>query len=362
MVKKAAYATPNHLLRAARKEHGWTQQQVADRIGAPFALNISRWENGTALPSAYYLERLCQLFGKSVHELGLSQLDGETQREQPPRPTPPLEQKYPQADPRTELQDRVQPHQPHQSHTDSRMRALPYPRNLFFLGREEVFAQLQHQLQAGQTMTLSQPQAISGMGGVGKTQVALEYAYRYDQDYQAIFWTRADSRDALTAGFLEIASALQLPEQDERDQSLVVAAVKGWLSRHTGWLLILDNADELAVLPEFLPSPIAGHLLLTTCAQALGGLASRIEIETLDLDTASLLLLRRAGLLARDASLAQAEQSDWQAAFQLAQEFGGLPLALDQAGAYLEETRCSLQQYLDLYRSHRGTCCVVVEG
>jgi transcriptional regulator with XRE-family HTH domain len=86
MVKKAAHATPNHLLRAARKERGWTQQQVADRIGAPLSLNVSRWENGTAFPGAYYLERLCQLFGKSVRELGLSHLEGQTQGE----PTPPL--------------------------------------------------------------------------------------------------------------------------------------------------------------------------------------------------------------------------------------------------------------------------------
>src|ERR1700737_3639685 len=78
MVKKAAHATPNRLLRAARKERGWTQQQVADRIGAPFSLNMSRWEHGTAFPSAYYIERLCQLFGKSVRELGLSQLADET--------------------------------------------------------------------------------------------------------------------------------------------------------------------------------------------------------------------------------------------------------------------------------------------
>jgi transcriptional regulator with XRE-family HTH domain len=82
MVKKAAQATPNRQLRAARKERGWTQQQVADRIGAPLSLNVSRWENGTAFPSAYYIERLCQLFGKSVRELGLSQLEGETQGEQ----------------------------------------------------------------------------------------------------------------------------------------------------------------------------------------------------------------------------------------------------------------------------------------
>src|SRR5215471_1275272 len=81
MVKKAAQATPNRQLRAARKERGWTQQQVADRIGAPLSLNISRWENGTVFPSAYYLEKLCQLFSKSVRELGLSQLAKETKDE-----------------------------------------------------------------------------------------------------------------------------------------------------------------------------------------------------------------------------------------------------------------------------------------
>ena len=88
MVKKAAQATPNRLLRAARKERGWTQQQVAARIGAPLSLNVSRWENGTAFPSAYYIERLCQLFGKSVRELGLSQLEGEREGEPTPPPAP----------------------------------------------------------------------------------------------------------------------------------------------------------------------------------------------------------------------------------------------------------------------------------
>jgi transcriptional regulator with XRE-family HTH domain len=71
MVKKAAQATPNQLLRAARKERGWTQKDVADRIGAPLSLNITRWERGTAFPSAHYIERLCLLFGKSTSELGL---------------------------------------------------------------------------------------------------------------------------------------------------------------------------------------------------------------------------------------------------------------------------------------------------
>ena len=85
------------------------------------------------------------------------------------------------------------------------------------------------------------------------------------------------------------------PSETSRISSVVMAAVKGWLSQNTNWLLILDNADDLALLPEFLPSPLSGHLLLTTRAQALGGLAGRIELETLDLDDAVLLLLRRGG-------------------------------------------------------------------
>jgi tetratricopeptide (TPR) repeat protein len=237
--------------------------------------------------------------------------------------------------------------------TDPWMGVIPYPRNPFFLGREEVLARLRRQLQAGQAMAFLQPQAICGLGGVGKTQVALEYAYRYAQEYQAVLWVRADSREALMSGFQSIAGALALPERDERDQSAIVEAVKGWLRQHTGWLLILDNADDPAIVSEFLPTPLRGHMLLTTRAQALGRLASRIEIEPLDLDTAPLLLLRRAGLLTRDAPLAQAEPTEWQEAVQIVQELGGLPLALDQAGAYLEETGCGLPQYLELYRRHR---------
>lgn len=348
MVKKAAHATPNRQLRAARKERGWSQQQVADRIGALHSLYISRWENGTALPGAYYLERLCQLFGKSVSELGLSQLEGETQKEHTPA------QAAPRTEPKTASSASAEQHDCMYPARAPKVWTLPYLRNPFFLGREEVLARLRCQLQSGPTMALCQPQAISGLGGVGKTQVALEYAYRHAQDYQAVFWTRADSRDALVAGYSQIAQALCLPERDERDQTVMIAAVKSWLRQHSSWLLILDNVDSLALLPEFLPVPTTGHLLLTTRAQALRQLATRVEIETPDLDTAALLLLRRAGLLALDAPLAQADQTDRQAAAQLARELGGLPLALDQAGAYLEETGCSLQQYLDLYRSHRA--------
>jgi transcriptional regulator with XRE-family HTH domain len=71
MVKKAAQAIPNHLLRRARLERGWTQKVVAERIGAPNDVMVARWETGKAFPSAYYIERLCQLFEQKASDLGL---------------------------------------------------------------------------------------------------------------------------------------------------------------------------------------------------------------------------------------------------------------------------------------------------
>jgi predicted ATPase/class 3 adenylate cyclase/DNA-binding XRE family transcriptional regulator len=90
MTKKAAQSTPNNLLRMARLERGWTQKDVADRIGAPLDLNVTRWERGTAWPSAYYVQKLCELFGKSVSELGLLPSQPESAVSSQPEPTHPL--------------------------------------------------------------------------------------------------------------------------------------------------------------------------------------------------------------------------------------------------------------------------------
>jgi len=230
---------------------------------------------------------------------------------------------------------------------------VPYPRNPFFVGRDDELLQLHQHLQEGQAMALSQPQAISGLGGIGKTQLALEYAYRYRSDYQVVLWARAESTEALVSSYVAIASLLRLPEHDAQGQDNTVQAVKVWLQTHRGWLLVLDNADELLVLPNFLPSTLGGHLLLTTRAQAVGRLAHRLEVETLLPEQGALLLLRRAGLIEPFAVLSQVSAQQQALAMQLTQELGGLPLALDQAGAYLEETRTDLTGYWQIYQRHR---------
>jgi tetratricopeptide (TPR) repeat protein len=243
---------------------------------------------------------------------------------------------------------------------------IPYPRNSFFLGRDELLERLHAQLQAGQTTALSQPpptgqalaqspQAISGLGGIGKTQLAIEYAYRYHHDYEAVLWAPAENKESLISSYSALAALLKLPEQQAGDQEITIAAVKRWLQTHQKWLLILDNADDMTLLPPFLPPVPGGHILLTTRAWDMQRLATRLEVETLPVEQGALLLLRRAALLPPDGELAQAPADEQRLARSLTAELGGLPLALDQAGAYLEATGMSLDEYQRIYQTHRHT-------
>jgi tetratricopeptide (TPR) repeat protein len=134
----------------------------------------------------------------------------------------------------------------------------------------------------------------------------------------------------------------------------VVQAVLQWLETRGRWLLIFDNADDLAMVQEYLPQGNLGHLLLTTRSQAMAGLARKIELETMEADEGVTLLLRRAGLLAPGATLERVSTADRASARDIVQEMGGLPLAMDQAGAYLEETGESLSNYLRIYQERRA--------
>src|SRR5215813_6385065 len=117
---------------------------------------------------------------------------------------------------------------------------IPYLRNDSFTGREEILEQLYARFKANHATALSQRHAMSGLGGIGKTQIALQYAYEHCDEYQAVLWARAESNEALTSSFVEIARLLDLRQKDEQDQMIIVQAVKRWLQGNTGWLLLLD--------------------------------------------------------------------------------------------------------------------------
>ncbi|NEP01408.1 MAG: tetratricopeptide repeat protein [Symploca sp. SIO2E9] len=224
---------------------------------------------------------------------------------------------------------------------------VPYERNTFFTGREQVLAQLRETLQQSQAVALSQVQAISGLGGIGKTQTAVEYAYRYREEYQAVFWVRADTRLELRTAFVEMAKLLNLL-QENIDAEGAVRVVKSWLEKHSDWLLIFDNADRPELLKSFVPHNPQGHIFLTSRAQVFDmlGIVRPVEIREMLPEEAVAFLLRRTG---RDES----NLLETEVAAQLAEELGYLPLALEQAGAYIHAKRVRFETYLASYCKRR---------
>jgi tetratricopeptide (TPR) repeat protein len=232
---------------------------------------------------------------------------------------------------------------------------VPYTHNNpHFTGREDVLEQLEATLLQNNSVALIQPQAIRGLGGIGKTQTALEYAYRHCKYYNAVFWVKAELREELIADFVAIAKVLHLPIAEAQNQILAVNEVKEWFKTHEGWLLILDNADDLKVAQEFLPSGGKGHILLTTRASATGQIAQAVELKKMSCQEGALFLLRRAKIISDKADWDTATEADQQVALEIAREMDGLPLALDQAGAFMEEQSQSLVEYLNLYCQGRA--------
>src|SRR5205807_59998 len=113
-------------------------------------------------------------------------------------------------------------------------------------------------------------------------------------------------RETLIADYVTLARLLAFPECDDPDQNVIVEAVRRWLSQHPGWLLILDNADTLVLLDDFVPPRPRGHILITTRTQLTGTRAARVEMKEMSEEEGARLLLTRTGMLAPDAPLSTA--------------------------------------------------------
>ncbi|WP_440955876.1 FxSxx-COOH system tetratricopeptide repeat protein [Methanosarcina sp. Mfa9] len=222
---------------------------------------------------------------------------------------------------------------------------VPYSRNPFFTGREEKLEQIHEALLSNKTVALSQPVAVCGLGGIGKTQTAIEYTYCYNDEYKFILWVKADSDDSIISDFVSVAKILDLPVKDDSDQNLVVSVVKNWLRTNEGWLLVLDNADDPQVVENFLPPNPQGHILLTSRAQVFDnlGITNPIEIEKMLPEEAKDFFIRRTGRQNLDVSEIDALE-------ELIQELDYLPLAIEQAGAYIHRMKSSFVEYLSSYR------------
>ncbi|HVP55561.1 MAG TPA: TIR domain-containing protein [Candidatus Eisenbacteria bacterium] len=221
---------------------------------------------------------------------------------------------------------------------------VPLPANPFFTERAHELSDLQAALEKTGSF------ALTGLGGVGKTQTAAEYAHRNRADYAAVLWLRAEKEDTLFADLTALARTLKLPEADAQEQQLAVDAAQHWLDDNDNWLLILDNVTNLKTVESLTRKarPNRHHLIVTQQAQATGAIASKQHLPSMSEETGALLLLRRAQRIPADAELSAADSADAASAKKTSHEVGGLPLAIDQAGAYISQTGCSVGEYLHL--------------
>jgi hypothetical protein len=223
------------------------------------------------------------------------------------------------------------------------------PRNLVFfvpyrpkgdqvIGREEALRRVRDQLTHGRRTAIGQVAAFQGLGGLGKTQLAVEYAYRYRDVYpQGVIWLNADQD--LDAQLIKISDEARwiAPESEHKDK---LAVAQQRLRTSSNCLIIFDNLEDPQVIAAYHPEPQAEpHILVTSRTEQLG--LTPIPLDPLDEALSLQLLLQEAG---RE----PVGEAEWRAAQDIASALGGLPLALELAGAYLRHRPIDWQQYRKL--------------
>jgi tetratricopeptide (TPR) repeat protein len=216
-------------------------------------------------------------------------------------------------------------------------------RNKNFTGRDAILTLLRRSIASRVTAVVPEdplPQALQGLGGVGKTAVAIEYAHRYRGEYDVVWWIPADQLPLVRASLA--ALALRLGLTDSTATTGIEGAAKAALDAlrrgqpYSRWLLIFDNADQPEDFPDFIPQG-AGDVLITSRNHRWGGRAETVQMNVFSRTESVEFLRKRAPI----------EITDREADL-LAEKLGDLPLALEQAGAMLAETGMPVEEYLKL--------------
>ncbi|MBF0186288.1 MAG: tetratricopeptide repeat protein [Magnetococcales bacterium] len=220
---------------------------------------------------------------------------------------------------------------------DHKLHNLKLSQNRNFVGRSSELESLRARLESGLPTALTQ--AAHGLGGVGKTQLANEYAYRWRDSYQVVWWVRSEDEATLTTDLSDLARALNLPCSTSQQ---AVECLKQWLIDRDRWLLVFDNVETPDSIRNYLVSSDQGHTIITSRYSAWRGVAESLNVTTFDRQDSIAYLQKRTG------------QESEEGADDLAAALGDLPLALAQAAAYMEESGLDYEAYLELFQNHQG--------
>ena len=226
---------------------------------------------------------------------------------------------------------------------------LPFAPNPLFTGRDTELEALRQGLQQRGTMAVTQTVAVHGLGGVGKTQLAVQYAWNHLREFDAVLWARADSSEALEADLAALAFVLRLPEAKQREQAVQSKAALNWLAEHERWLLIIDNADTEATaraVGQLLLPSLPGAVLITSRLSRWPINVSQLPLDLFSAEQAARYLLARV-------SEQRHEAGNEEQARKLAEELGYLPLALEQAGSFIVELKWTFERYQAAFREAR---------
>ncbi len=225
---------------------------------------------------------------------------------------------------------------------DNRPFSVPFrPKGDRVIGREAALRKVREQLTGGKPTSIGQTASFAGLGGLGKTQLAVEYAWQHAADYtNGVVWLTADSDIAAQLTRLAVEARWVAPESDAKTK-LDIAQHR--IRSFSDCLIVFDNVDDRSAIEPYLPLPTASpHLLATSRTEQAGFVP--VELKLLDED-------QSVALLALEAGRQPQNGDEWDAAREIARELGRLPLAIEIAGAYLLHRAIGWRDYLALLRA-----------